>query len=155
MGLPRWFSGKECACQCRRCGFDPWVGKIPCRKKWQPPPVFLPRKSHGQRSLASYSPDVCKESDVTEHAHTQMASKCHVIRMCVFHKRGNARREHCTVVCKYEAALWELIFVIDLEKNQAEEQYVKDSAVFVKKQMTTHNICRWIRRLVCAQNKQV
>ena len=75
--------------------------------------------------------------------------------MCVFHKRGNACREHCTVVYKYEAALWELIFVIDLEKNQAEEQYVKDSAVFVKKQMTTHNICRWIRRLVCAQNEQV
>ena len=95
------------------------------------------------------------ESDVTEHAHTHTASKCRVIRMCVFHKRGNARSEHCTVVYKYEAAPWELIFVIDLEKNQTEEQYVKDSDIFVKKQMTTHNICRWIRRLVCAQNKQV
>ena len=31
--------------------FDPWVGKIPWRKKWQPTPVFLPGKSHGQRSL--------------------------------------------------------------------------------------------------------
>ena len=30
--LPRWLSGKESACQCRRCGFDPWVGKIPWRK---------------------------------------------------------------------------------------------------------------------------
>ena len=35
----------------RRCVFDPWVKKIPCRRKWQPTPVFLPRKSHGQRSL--------------------------------------------------------------------------------------------------------
>jgi len=34
-----------------RCGFDPWVGKILCRRKWQPTPVFLSGKSHGQRSL--------------------------------------------------------------------------------------------------------
>ena len=47
------------ACQCRRrktCGFDPWVGKLPWRRKWQPNPVFLPGESHGQRSLACYSP---------------------------------------------------------------------------------------------------
>ena len=37
-------------------GFDPWVGKIPWRKKWQPTLVFLPGKLHGQRSLAGYSP---------------------------------------------------------------------------------------------------
>ena len=52
-------SGKESACQCRRHkkhGFDPWVGKIPWRWKWQPTPVFLPRKFHGQRSLVGYSP---------------------------------------------------------------------------------------------------
>ena len=36
--------------------FDPWVGKIPWRRKWQPTPVFLPGKSHGERSLAGYSP---------------------------------------------------------------------------------------------------
>ena len=40
----------------RRRGFDPWVRKIPWRRKWQPTPVFLPGKSHGQRSLAGYSP---------------------------------------------------------------------------------------------------
>ena len=39
----------------RRCGFDSWVGKIPWRRKWQPTPVFLPGKFHGQRSLAGYS----------------------------------------------------------------------------------------------------
>jgi len=53
--FPRWFSGKESACQCRRCGFDPWVGKIPWRRKWQPTSAFLPGKSHGQRSLMGYS----------------------------------------------------------------------------------------------------
>ena len=51
-------SGKESACQCRRHkrhGFDPWVGKILWRRKWQPALVFLPRKFHGQRSLLGYS----------------------------------------------------------------------------------------------------
>ena len=51
-GLPRWFSGKEPACQCTRHGLNPWVRKIPWRRKWQSIPVFLPRKSHGQRGLA-------------------------------------------------------------------------------------------------------
>ena len=46
-GLPRWHSGKESSCQCRRHGFDPWVGKIPLRRKWIPTPVFLSGKSHG------------------------------------------------------------------------------------------------------------
>ena len=36
--------------------FDPWIGKISWRKVWQPPQVFLPGESHGQRSLAGYSP---------------------------------------------------------------------------------------------------
>ena len=49
--------------QCRRCGFDPWVGKIPWRKQRLPTPVFLPRKSGGQRSLAGYSPWGHKELD--------------------------------------------------------------------------------------------
>ena len=50
----------------RRWEFDSWVGKIPWRREWQPTPVFLPGKSHRQRSLAGYSPWGCKESDLTE-----------------------------------------------------------------------------------------
>jgi len=42
-----------------------WVGKIPWRKEWQPAPVFLPEKSHGQKSLADCSPQDPKESDTT------------------------------------------------------------------------------------------
>ena len=49
-------SGKESAYQFRRDRFDPWVMKILWRRKWQLTPVFLPRKSHGQRSLVGYSP---------------------------------------------------------------------------------------------------
>ena len=46
--------------------FSPWVGKIFWRRAWQPTPVFLPGESHGQRSLAGYSPWDCKELDTTE-----------------------------------------------------------------------------------------
>ncbi len=44
----------------KRCRFDPWVGKIPWRRKWQPTPVLLPGESHGWRSLVGYSPRVAK-----------------------------------------------------------------------------------------------
>ena len=61
--------GKEPACQCRRHkrpGFSPWVRKIPWRRAWQPTPVFLPGKFHGQRSLEGYSLLGHKESGMTE-----------------------------------------------------------------------------------------
>ena len=56
----------ESACQCRRPGFDHWVGKIPWTRAWQPTPIFLPGESHGQRSLVGYGPGSHKESDTTE-----------------------------------------------------------------------------------------
>ena len=55
-GLPRQLGGEESAWQCRRWRFNPWVRKIRWRRKWQPTPVFLPEKSHGQRSLLGYCP---------------------------------------------------------------------------------------------------
>ena len=76
IGLPRWLSGKESACQCRRLGFNPWVRKIPWRRKWQPTPVFLPRKPHGPlhgkflhwKSHGAWRATVhgLRESDMTE-----------------------------------------------------------------------------------------
>ena len=71
-GFPGDCGGKESAWQCRACkkhGFDPWVEKIPWNRKWQLTPVFLPGKFQGQRSLASYSPWSCKESDMTENTY--------------------------------------------------------------------------------------
>ena len=68
-GLQRQFSGKESTCQCRNCrrqGFNPWVGKNPWRRKWLSTPVLLPRESHGQRSLVGYSPWGHKESHTTK-----------------------------------------------------------------------------------------
>ena len=68
-GWPVADSAKESTCSCRRYkrhGFDPWVGKIPWRREWQSTPVFLPEESHGQRSLAGYSPWSPKEVNMTE-----------------------------------------------------------------------------------------
>ena len=71
-------NGKESSCQGRRykrLGFSPWVRKIPWSGKWQPTPVFLPGKSHRQRSLVSYSPWGLKESDMPEDS---TAFRCNV-----------------------------------------------------------------------------
>ena len=68
LGVPGGSDGKDSACKCRRPGFDPWVGKIPWRRKRQPTPVFSPGGSHAQRSLAGCSPWGHKEFDMTEHA---------------------------------------------------------------------------------------
>ena len=56
---PGGISGKESTCQYRRqkrCKFNPWIRKIPWNRKWHSTSVFLPGKSHGQRSLLGYSP---------------------------------------------------------------------------------------------------
>jgi len=66
MGFPDDSDGKESTCQCRTCGSDPWVGKIPWRREWLSTPVFLLGEFHEQRRLAGYSPWGCKELDITE-----------------------------------------------------------------------------------------
>ena len=56
MVFPGGSDGKESAGNTGDLKFDPWVGKIPWRREWQPTAVFLPGKFHGQRSLVGYSP---------------------------------------------------------------------------------------------------
>ena len=69
MGFPHSSVGKELAFYTGDPGLIPQVGKIPWRRKWEPTLVFLPGKSHGQRSLEGYSPWGHKESDMTEATH--------------------------------------------------------------------------------------
>ena len=80
--LPWWLSGKESACQCRRQGFDPWVRKIPWRRKWQPSSVLLLGKSHGQRSLAGYSPRGHKRVGHDWATKTNNRHKATFVRLC-------------------------------------------------------------------------
>ena len=61
-----WLRWLRVCLQCEGPVFDPWVRKIPWRRKWQPTPVFLPEKSYRQRSLEDYSPWGCKEVDTTQ-----------------------------------------------------------------------------------------
>ena len=70
MGFPGGSVVKRICLQCRRLGFNLWVGKIPWRKAWQPTSVFLPGESHGQRSLVGYSSwghTVTDTSEATKH----------------------------------------------------------------------------------------
>ena len=76
-GFPNGTRGEESTCQCKRHTrhrFDPWIGKIPWRKKWQPSPVFLPGEPHGHRSLASYSLWSQRELDMPEQLTPSQAS---------------------------------------------------------------------------------
>ena len=78
--FPGGVSGREPACQCRRlgrCELDPWVRKIPWRRKWQPTPVFTPREAHGQCSLGGYRPWGPKSrTQLSDWAHTHALSFC-------------------------------------------------------------------------------
>ena len=77
-------------------GFDPWVRKIPWRKKWQPTPVLLSGKFHGWRSLVGYSPWGCKESDTAKRLHF------------LFRKQGN--QYHTFKMCRNVRQPWRLTF---------------------------------------------
>ena len=69
-GLPWWLRWQRIHLQCGRPGFDPWIGKIPWKRAWQPILVFLPRESHGHRTLAGCCAWCHKESDMTERLHS-------------------------------------------------------------------------------------
>jgi len=68
LGRLWWQKCKECT-RCKRHGLTPWAPAIPWKRKWHLPPVFLPGKFHGQRTLVGYSPQGGKELDMSKHAH--------------------------------------------------------------------------------------
>ena len=78
-GHPRWLCGEESAQQCRRCrrcGFDPWVRKIPWNRKWQHTQLFLPGKSHGQRACRATVHGVPKsQTRLSDRAYTHRSSQ--------------------------------------------------------------------------------
>ena len=72
LGLPRWRWWSRSHLQCwrqKKRGFDPWVGKVSWRRKWQPTPVFFPGESYGQRSLAATVRGVTKSQ-------TRLSTQC-------------------------------------------------------------------------------
>ena len=80
--FPRWPSGKEPACHCRRCRrheFNPWFRKIPQRRAWQPTPVFLPGESHGQKSLVGHSPRRHSQKRLSTRARARTHTHTHTL----------------------------------------------------------------------------
>ena len=78
--LPQWLSRWRICLQWRRhrrCRFNPWVKKIPWRRKWQPCPVFLPKKSPGQRSLGGLESKRSQKVKKTEQLSTQFLPNLH------------------------------------------------------------------------------
>ena len=73
-----------------RPGFNPWVGKIPWRRKWQPTPILLPGKSHGWRSLAGYSLWGSQKSDTTKQLHFHFLNSMYI---CLVHAQS------CPTLC--------------------------------------------------------
>ena len=85
--LPWWLRWETICLKCWRPGFDPWVRKIPWRRKWLPTPVFLPGEVHGHPlpCLAGYSPQVSKESDMTGQLSLTHSSARFQERWGIFH----------------------------------------------------------------------
>ena len=124
MGLPWWLKLWRISLQFRGLRFNLWVGKITGRRAWLPTPVLLPGESHGQRSLAGYSPCVPKELGMIEkltlsHTHYTHGGKCskkyhdawqEILRITfsfVFHQlMGNILYlQNQNFICKYSAVL--------------------------------------------------
>ena len=126
LGLPSGTSGKEPACQCRRHkrhGFDTWVRKILRKRKWQPSPVFLPGKSHGQRSLAGYSKLGCKELDTTEAAeyimrHAGLEEAQARIKIAERNKHNLRYADNTTLMAESEEELKSLLMKVNEESEK-------------------------------------
>ena len=99
--IPWWLRWWSVCLQCGRPGFNPWVGKIPWRRKWQPTLVLLPGNFHGQRSLVGYSPWGRKESDTLGNF---------IMSLISFIRVPPSRPNHLPKVPPPTITLWELIF---------------------------------------------
>ena len=138
MGLPCWLSGKGITCQCRRLESNPWVGKIPWRRKWQPIPIFLPGKSHGQRSLAGYSLWGHKELDMTKRLALTFQS---------FFMNSHHRRRGLTT------SLFKVCWDTETRTNESQAVWAKGSLVGVS-ESTREPALNGLRQAACTELSQ-
>ena len=106
MGFPSGANDEEPACQCRRHkrhGFDPWVGKIPWWRAWQPIPIFLPGEAHGWRSLAGYSLQSHKSQTRLKGLSTHIWS--HLLSLLRHSQHGSQTVESQLSECMYNRHL--------------------------------------------------
>ena len=123
-GFPGGTSGKEPSFQCRRhkrCGFNPWVGKIPWRRAWQPTPVFSPGESHGENFLVGCIVHGVAKSQtrlkwLSVHAHMDRMAAC-------YHKPTHPITNHKATV-HFTKHIWACYFTLHLiypERSLSEE----------------------------------
>ena len=97
--FPWWLSGKISAYNAGDAGdvgSVPGLGRFPWRMVWQPAPVFLLGKSHGQRSLTGYSPWGHKDSDTTEATENTLLQSNHYrlsLQCELFSQRGEQQED--------------------------------------------------------------
>ena len=103
--------GKSICLQCGILGFDPWVRKIPWRRKWQPTWVLLPGKSHGQRSLVGYSLWGHKESDMTEWLHFHYMCIIYIDYTYIYLHIHWYQRNVCVCMHTYPSLFWGVLFI--------------------------------------------
>ena len=131
-GLPGWLSGKRICLQCRRCGFNPWVRKIPWSRKWQPAPVFLPRKFLRERSLALWP---CKKSNTKEqvsmHTYTSYYNKKGILDINFFLL--------CTLLFFVSASLHTIVTLSSMRFKESESE----SHLVVSDSLRLHRLSPW------------
>ena len=98
--------------QYRSPGFNPWVGRIPWRRKWHPTPVPLPGKSHGWRSLVGCSPWGREESDITERL------PFHFSLSCIGEGNGNPLQCSCLENPRDGGAWWAAVYGVTQSRTQ-------------------------------------
>ena len=95
---------KESTSQCRRhrkWEFSPWVRKIPWRRKWQPAPILLPGKSHGQRCVVGY-----KELDVAEWLSSSTSMVCQTLYLRLKKQWLENTHTHTHTQCGFLSGIW-------------------------------------------------
>ena len=97
--------------------FDPCVGKIPWSRKWQPTPIFLPGKLHGQRSLVRYSPWGHKESDTTERL------QFHFSLSCIGEGNGNPLQCSCLENPRDGGAWWAAVYGVAQSRTRLSNKH--------------------------------
>ena len=133
-GFPRWLRGKQTTCQCRRLRLDPWIEKIPWKREWQPTPIFLPEKFHGQRSLAGLQSMGSQKSQTQLNNLTATTTNLYKTCRLLLWTQGlslNPRRPDCQLKVVLWLSLFEFPWVT-LSRHKG-------------------NICTWFRPGVCAR----
>ena len=137
----------KCLSTCGRPGIDPWVGKIPWRRKCQPNPVLLPGKFHGRGSLVGCSPWGREESDTTEQLHF------HFSVSCIGEGNGNPLQCSCLENPRDEGAWWAAIYEVTQSRTRLKRLSSSSSGMEIYVTFLSGSLYQELRNLVAYCHK--